>query len=499
MCKCVSLFVMDSKHKHNAHVMPVGLPLMGEGVAMLLCLIPSLLSGDDTILGMAVAGCLTFLVGLLLFCFTKGFFARHFASSDTRQSYVAVALVWILLSLFGSLPFLFTGSTGSFTDAFFESMSGLTSTGATIFSDVNSLPSSVLLWRSVSQWFGGFGIILLVLAVVPTLHINKHSLYTAEASGADNTAKSTTSMRVMIRHTLSIYVSLTLFFVVMLWLSGMTLWEAVNLTFTNISTGGFSIYSDSISRFSPLQQYLLAASMFVGGINFALLYNIFTFKWSRLKHKLDQFAFYVAMAVVSILFVVAVLHWHDGYGWNDAARYATVQTISVLTTTGSVVADTTVWWSPVLLLFLMLCFCGGMAGSTSGGIKVMRVLILFRNVGNSLANRLHPHAYNPVRLNGSPVSESMITNVMVIFFVFCATILIALLSLLVCGVNATEALGAVFGCITGYGPGLGASGGFGSYSAFPMAAKWICCILMLLGRLECITLFILFLPGFWKR
>lgn len=476
-------------------MLPLGLPLIGEGLAMLVCLVPAIFYGDGTAVGMALAAALTMSAGIAMRFVLRG---RRLLYSDRRLSYAAVALVWLLLVVFGSLPFLFTGATHSMTDAFFESMSGLTSTGATVFSDVETLPPSILFWRSISQWIGGFGIILLVLAIVPTLHINRHSLYTAEVSGADNTGKTSTSMRGTVRHTLVIYLLLTLFFVIALHLSGMTIWESVNLTFTNISTGGFSIYSDSIARFTPLQQYLLAASMFLGGVNFALLYSLFTFRWSRLKNKLDQFGFYVALAAISVVGIAVVLYTHDGIGLDEAVRCATVQTLSSLTTTGSLSADTTQWWTPVLLLMLLLSFCGGMAGSTSGGIKIMRVLILFRNVGNTLVNRLHPHAYNPVKLNGKPVPDDMIVNVMVIFFVFCATMLSGLLAFLVCGVSSTEALGAVVGCLTGYGPGLGSCGGFGSYALFPMVAKWICSVLMLLGRLECMTILILFLPGFWK-
>ncbi len=279
----------------------------------------------------------------------------------------------------------------------------------------------------------------------------------------------------------------------------MTFWDAANLTFTNISTGGFSIYSDSIARFTPMQQYLLAASMFAGGVNFALLYNIFTFRWRKIQHKLDQFGFYIALAVVAMLFVVGALHWHSGMPLRDAVRIGVVQTMSQLTTTGSIVSDTTSWWAPVVLLFLVLPLCGGMAGSTTGGVKVMRVLILLRNVQNVLKNRLHPRAYNPVRLNGKPVSTDMITNVMVIFIIFVVTLLTGLLLLMVTGVAATEAIGAAIGCVTTFGPGLGPSGGFGSYVAFPLGAKWICSFLMLLGRLECLSVLILILPGFWRR
>lgn len=476
-------------------IRPLGIPLVGEGVTMLACLVPAVYYHDGTLLPMLLSALATLLVGgLLLFLLPT-----PRGAVDRRISYLTVTLVWCVMSLFATLPFLTTGSCHSLTDAFFESMSGLTSTGATIFSNVEALPPSILLWRSISEWLGGFGIILLVLAVVPTLGLNKYSLYTAEASGADNTGKTTTSMRAMVRQTLSVYLILTVVFIVLLVLSGMTLWESVNLTFTNISTGGFSIYSDSVARFTPPQQYILAASMFVGGINFALLYNILTFRWSKIRHKLDQFGFYLLLLFVSVAFVVSVLHYHHGSSWSDALRCGVVQTTSVLTTTGSVVADTNLWWPPMLLLFLVLTACGGMAGSTTGGLKIMRVLILFRNVRITLVNRLHPHAFNPVRLNGKPVAESVITNVMVIFVVYAVTILIGLLLLMVCGVNATESLGAVFGCLTSYGPGLGACGGFGSYAQFPLLAKWLCGALMLLGRLECLTVFILFLPGFWRN
>lgn len=476
-------------------IRPLGIPLIGEGCAMLACLVPALYFGDGTALPILVSGFVTLFVGILL----SVLLPRWKGDNDSRLSYLTVCMIWLVLSMFAVLPFLTTGSCRSFTDAFFEAMSGLSSTGATVFDDIEALPPSVLLWRSMSEWIGGFGIILLVLAVVPSLGLNKYSLYTAEASSADNTGKTTVGMSTMVQQTLTIYILLTIFYIVLLTMSGMTLWESVNLTFANISTGGFSIYGDSIARFTPAQQYILASCMFMGGVNFALLYNFFTFRWSKIKHKLDQFGFYLITVVVAVVFVVAVLHLHDGMRIKEAVRYGIVQTISVVTTTGSVVDDTNLWWTPVVFLFLILSTCGGMAGSTTGGVKVMRVLILLRNVRNTLSNKLHPRAYNPVRLNGKPVSKDIITNVMVIFVVFLTTMVIGVLLLLVCGVPATESLGAVFGCITSYGPGLGYCGGFGSYAAMPVAAKWLCSVLMLLGRLECLTVFILFLPGFWRR
>ena len=495
-------------------IRPLGIPLVGEGIAMMACIIPALYFADGTVWRILAAGLFTVAVGITMLV-TLPRRSATTGSNDRRISYLTVTIVWLALTSFGALPFLLVGieKTGAsetlsffnfrfsipFSNAIFESMSGLTSTGATVFADVESLPASLLLWRSTTEWLGGFGIILLVLAVVPSLGLNKYSLYTAEASSADNTGKTSTSMRTMVQQTLTIYVSLTLFFIILLVATGMTLWEAVNLTFSNISTGGFSIYGDSIARFTPLHQYILTIVMFIGGVNFALLYSFFTLRWRRIGRKLDQFGFFFLLTLLSSLFVVIALYGHGGLPFEEALRCGIVQTVSVITTTGSVVADTNQWWTPITLLFLLLCLCGGMAGSTTGGVKVMRVLILLRTVRNTLTNRLHPHAYNPVRLNGRPVSNEIITNVMVIFIVYVITMLLGVLLLMLCGVDATESLGAVFGCITSYGPGLGACGGFGSYAAFPAVAKWICSVLMLLGRLECLTILILFLPGFWRN
>lgn len=473
----------------------LGILLMAEGGLMGLCLIPAWHFADGTIGQMTVCAAFTLAVGHLLW-FRYQFYT---VIEDRRMSYLLVVLLWITLSLFATLPFIATGATFSFTEAWFEAMSGVTSTGATIFPDVAALPSSVLLWRSMTQWFGGFGIVLLVLALSPRLGINKYSLYTAEASGADNTGKTAVRTVVTVRRTLGIYLALTVAFIIALWVSGMQLWDAVNLTFTNISSGGFSVNSDSIATITPLQQYILAGAMLLSGVNFTLLYLIFTLRWKQIRHKMDQLNFYLMLVVFSVAFIVCTLHWHAGYDWSDAVRLGTVQTISALTTTGSVVADTTVWWTPAIFLLLMLSLCGGMAGSTSGGMKVMRVLILLRTSRSIMRNRLHPRVVNPVRLNGRPVSSHITNNVMVIFMVFGFTLMVGVMVLMLCGMGATESIGAAVGCLSGYGPGLGASGGFGSYAHFTPAALWFCSLLMLLGRLECMTVIVLLLPRFWRR
>jgi trk system potassium uptake protein TrkH len=473
----------------------IGTLLIAEGGLMALCLIPALHFADGTVLPIALSAVFTLAVGILL-----RYRYRAFRTIENRRiSYLLVVMLWVVLSLFATLPFLTSGSTTSFTAAWFESMSGVTSCGATVFPEVGHLPASVLLWRSVTQWFGGFGIVLIVLAITPRLGINKYALYTAEASGADNNGRNAVRTVVTVRRTLAVYLLLTLFFIVLLLASGMQLWDAVNLTFTNISSGGFSVNSDSIASITPLQQYILAAAMLLSGVNFTLLFLIFALRWKQIGHKLDQLRLYLLLCLLAVAFVVATLHWHSGYGWSDALRLGTVQTVSALTTTGSVVADCTRWWTPAVFVLLILSVCGGMAGSTSGGMKVMRVLILLRNARSIMRNRLHPRVVNPVRLNGRPVSSHIINNVMVIFMVYGFTLMLGVMVLMLCGVNATESIGAAVGCLTGYGPGLGASGGFGSYAAFSPAAMWFCSLLMLLGRLECMTVIVLFLPRFWRK
>ena len=468
---------------------------MVEGLLILSCLIPALHFADGTASPILASGLFTFNVGLLLLVRFRS--AKR--PTDRRVAYLLVVTMWLVMPLFGTLPFLSTGVLHTFADALFESTSGITSTGATVFSAVEWLPSSILLWRSMTQWFGGFGIVLLVLALVPSLGINKYSLYTAEASGADNTGKQATSMTATVRQTLGIYLLLTAVFVVALWKNGMHVWDAVNITFTNISSGGFSIYNNSLERLTHTQQYIVALAMLLSGINFAMLYNFFTFHWDRLQNKLEQFFFYISIYLVAAIFVVFALRFNMGFDWGDSLRCGIVQTISVLTTTGSLAADTQNWWVPITFLFVVLSLCGGMAGSTTGGLKAMRVLILIRNVRKILRDKLHPQAVNPVRLNRKPVAPSIITNVMVIFLVYAIAIFLGIMLLMLSGINATESIGAVIACITGYGPGLGLSGGFGCYAGFTVAAKLICSFLMVLGRLECLTVIILFFPSFWRR
>ena len=473
----------------------IGIMLVAEGGLMSLCLVPALHFADGTAEAIGLCSLFTLAMGALLWV-TYG---RYRRIDDRRMSYLLVVLLWLVLALFAVLPLLATGASTDFTAAAFEAMSGLTAVGATVFPEVAALPSSVLLWRSMMQWFGGFGIVLLVLALSPRLGINKYSLYTAEASGADNTGKTAVSTAVTVRRTLTIYLAMTLVFIAALYMAGMQMWDAVNLTFTNISSGGFSVASDSIASCTPAQQYILAAAMLLSGVNFTLLYLFFTLRWRQIGHKLDQFGFYIGIYGAAALFAVASLHWRMDYPWADALRIGAVQTASALTTTGSVVADTTQWWTPLCFVLLTLSICGGMAGSTSGGLKAMRVIILLRNARGILRNRLHPHAVAPLRLNGRPVSSHIVNNVMVIFMVFGATLLLGVMGLMLCGIDATQAIGASVGCLTGFGPGLGPSGGFGSYAAFTHPAMWLCTMLMLLGRLECMTVLVVFLPRFWRR
>lgn len=476
-------------------IRPMGIPLVGEGIMMMLCALPAWHFHDGTIRQVVLSGLFTVLMGIMIILSVP----KPKRQPEQRISYLLVSLMWLVMMCFATLPFLTTGATSHFTRACFEAISGMTTTGATIFSEVEALPASIIMWRSMLHWIGGYGIVLLVLAVVPSLGINKYSLYTAETSGADNTGKVTTSMAHTVQQTLAAYVIITIAYIVVLCLMGMGPWDAINLTFACISTGGFSPYGNSIAHFPAAQQYMLAAIMLTGGLNFMLLYHVITLQWDKIHGKMDQLRAYLGIMMAATCFVVLALHWASGYDWNDALRLGIVQTASAASTTGVVVSDVGLWWTPILFVFLVLTLCGGMAGSTSGGLKTMRVLILVRNVRTILRNRLHPNAVNPVRLNGQPVSASMIDNVMVIFLVYLVTVMVSTALLLLCGVGGIESIGATVACLTSYGPGLGLCGGFGNYAFMPSPALWVLIFVMLMGRLECLTLLIILMPDFWRK
>lgn len=462
---------------------------------MLLCLIPSFHFHDHTHPSILLSGFFTLSVGALLVVR----YYRHRTISDSRLSFLLVVVIWLLLALFGTLPFLSTGALLRFTDAYFEAMSGFTSTGATVFDDVQHLPSSVLLWRSMSQWIGGFGIILVVLALMPKLGINKFSLYTASASIEDPTARQLSDSAMSFRRMLAIYLLLTALFIWLFHSSGMQMWDAVNLVCTNISSGGFSIYNDGIASLTHYQQYLVALAMLFGGVNFTMIYLFISFRWNLLEGKREQLYAYLMLFVFGVLAAVYALHWHMGYGWQDSVRMAVVQSASAISTTGTQSLEVSLWWPPVTFLFLLMAICGGMAGSTSGGLKIMRLLILVRNVRTIIRNRLHPRAVNPVRLNGQPVAHSVINNVMVLFFIYGGVAFIGLFALMLCGEDGSDSIGAVLGCLTGYGPRFGFGDGGGDYALFSPASKWVCVGAMLMGRLECLTVLVLFFPSFWRR
>ena len=472
----------------------MGILLVGEGLLMMLCVGIGLYYAEADIMPFLFSALITLAVGVICV-----FFSPHKSGYiDKRMAYLIVTLVWVAMSLFGTLPFLATGTIDNFTDAFFEMMSGFTTTGATVFKDIEVLPKSLLFWRSLSQWIGGVGIVMLVLAIVPSLGINSYSLYSAELAGP---LKDKTHNRISatVRNLWITYFVLTVLVFAFLWGGDMDFFSAIIHTFSAISSGGFSIYNSSISQLSAYSQYVLAVAMWLSGINLTLFYLFVRVKFSKLRSSLEQFFSYTCVFLLLALITTVVLNQTMEYDLPKAFRLAFVQAASVVSTCGFVVDDTTQWVLPINFLFLIFCLRGGMAGSTSGGLKVMRVLILEKNVRNVMRNRLHPNAVNPVRLNSKPVSDTVIYNVMTLFFVYCFTIVIALFLLILDGVSTTEALGAVVGAITSYGPGLAECGGFGNYAHFPIFSKWVLAFCMLAGRLECITVYMLFLPKFWKR
>ena len=389
----------------------MGILLVGEGLLMMLCVGIGLYYAEADIMPFLFSALITLAVGVICVLFSP----HKSGYIDKRMAYLIVTLVWVAMSLFGTLPFLATGTIDNFTDAFFEMMSGFTTTGATVFKDIEVLPKSLLFWRSLSQWIGGVGIVMLVLAIVPSLGINSYSLYSAELAGP---LKDKTHNRVSatVRNLWITYLVLTVLVFAFLWGGDMDFFSAITHTFSGISSGGFSIYNSSISQLSAYSQYVLAVAMWLSGINLTLFYLFVRVKFSKLQSSLEQFFSYTCVFLLLALITTVVLNQTMEYDLPKAFRLAFVQAASVVSTCGFVVDDTTQWVLPINFLFLIFCLRGGMAGSTSGGLKVMRVLILEKNVRNVMRNRLHPNAVNPVRLNSKPVSDTIIYNVMTLFF-----------------------------------------------------------------------------------
>lgn len=472
----------------------LGILLMLLSAFIILNLIWSLFYQEDTTHSILLSALITFASGLCFFLLTRRYDQRNIGK---KEGYIIVSLTWITISLFGSLPFYLSGHIPSFTNAFFETISGFTTTGATILEDIEALPKSLLFWRSTTHWLGGMGIIVLTLAILPVLGVGGMQLFVAEAPG-------TTPSRLHPRITETakrlwlIYVFFTLALTVLLMLGEMNLFEAINHAFSTMATGGFSTRNESIAAFGPYTQYVIILFMIIAGTNFTLHYFVLKGQVSRLFNS-EEFRFYISLiAIFTIIFTFSLFFVHQ-LGFERAFRDSLFQLVSIITTTGFISADYLQWKGVLWFLIFLLMFTGGCIGSTGGGMKMIRHLLLLKNTTQEFKRLIHPDAVLPTRLDGKTIPPDIIYNFLAFFLLYIVIFMVggAVMSLL--GLDFQTALGATAATLGNVGPGIGSVGPVDNYAHIPLLGKWLLSFYMLLGRLELFTVLLLLTPAFWKK
>ncbi len=474
---------------------------------MLLSTLVSLIYQDGVTFQLFLAGITTLVVGVLSMIFTR----HHKKEMNKREGYIVVTFGWIVMSLVGTLPYILTESIPSFTNAFFETMSGYTTTGASILNDIEAVPKGVLFWRSMTHWIGGMGIIVLAIAILPLLGIGGMQLFAAEAPGpsADKLHPRITDTA---KRLWLIYFGYTAAQTVLLSAAGMSFFDAINHSMCTLSTGGFSTKNASVAYWNgePIIQYIIILFMFLAGTNFVLSYFAFKGKIKKIIED-EEFKLYFIFVAVFTLITSLIIYFRADLSMSSIAhpmvwgagesafRHGLFQVLSVITTTGFVTADYTLWTPFLVVFFFGLMFLGGSAGSTSGGVKVVRHLILIKNSFLEFKRTLHPNAIVPVRYNKKAINRFIVFNVLAFFILYMLSFIIGSLGFAMMEIEFKSAIGLAASTLGNVGPALGDFSPVNNYAALPAVGKWWSSFLMLIGRLELFTVLILLTPFFWRN
>ena len=422
-----------------------------------------------------------------------------YADMGVRESFAVVTCTWIVASAVGGLPFLLHGTVPTFTDAFFEAMSGFTTTGASVVSDIEVNPRGILFWRSFSHWLGGMGIIVLSLAVLPFLGVGGMQLYRAEVPSPipEKIAPRVQKTALLLWE---IYVFMTILLTILLMLGGMNFFESVTHSFGTMATGGVSPFNKSIGQYnSAYFDWVITIFMFLAGTKFTLHYLFLKGKWN-IFWKDDEFRFYSVVTAASILATFFLLLYSGTYeSVADALRYAAFQVVSMITTTGFVTADYEKWHFGIQVILVLLMFIGGCSGSTGGAIKSLRVMIVMRHIKAELQRILHPHGITACRVCGKPLPRETVSSVTAFFILYIVTFALGGVIMACLGLDVLTAFTSVAATLGNGGPGLGAIGPMDNYSGIPHLGKWFLSLFMLLGRLELYTVIMLVFPETWRR
>ncbi|MDC0605925.1 TrkH family potassium uptake protein [Flavobacteriaceae bacterium] len=484
----------------------LGLLLMFNGFAMLISAFVSYLTNDGVLNEMTIVSLLVIFFGWLFMIVSK----KNERKINKRDAYFVVVLGWLVMIFSGMLPYVVTDSISSFSNIFFETMSGYTTTGSTIINDIDALPKSIIFWRSMTHWLGGMGIIVLAIAILPLLGIGGMQLFTAEAPGLTgdkiHPRISDTAKRLWL-----IYVGLTFLETILLTFAGMSFFDAINNSMSNIASGGFSSKNESIGFWNdnPLIQYIVIFFMFLAGTNFILIYFGLTGKFKKIFQD-TEFKWYVSFICAFVFISTLILFFQVNLSSTEvyhpevlgklesSFRHSLFQVVAIVTTTGFVTGDFISWTPFLTMLFFGIMFLGGSSGSTSGGVKVLRHLILIKNGFLEFKRSLHPNAIFPLRHNNHVVEKPIIIHVLAFFILYLILFIIGAGVLSALGLDFVSAIGGAASSLGNVGPALGTLGPISNFDSLPEIGKYWCAFLMLVGRLELFTVLIFFTPYFWK-
>lgn len=508
----------------------LGVLLILNAFFMFVCVPVGWWYGERSVMGILIAGFICGSTGAAMAI------AKWNARKELtkREGYLIVTLGWISLTLFGALPYFFSAmwmpesilqiNDFCYTNAVFETMSGYTTTGATMLKDIEIVPKSLLMWRSMTHWMGGMGIIVLTIAILPLLGIGGMQLFVAEATGV-TTDKLHPRITDTAKRLWILYIIYTLIQTLLLWIAGMNFFDAINHAMSTMATGGFSTKNNSIAFWNdnPAIQYLIILFMILAGANFVLGYFALKKKWDKIR-KNTEFKVYIGVIVGFSMIIASILYWHvnpaqahnasvsrligiEGvYTAEESIRHSLFSVVSVLTSTGFVTENFAEWTSIVSLLFIVLMFTGAMAGSTAGGIKLVRHIILIKNTIKEIKLLLHPNAVIPLRFNGKTISPAIISNVSAFFVTYLLFVALGMVGLAIFDTGSQSLVSEVLSMFTvsasfmgNIGPSFGVYDPVSNFSEMADGAKWISVFLMLIGRLELFTVLILFTPYFWKK
>ncbi len=475
----------------------IGSLLFLLGTMLGICVAIAIYYGENDMMAFLISTLLTISTG-----FVFKYLGRNADNSlSRRDSYLLVTLTWVVFTFFGMMPFLIGGYIPNITDAFFETMSGFTTTGATILDDVEWLPHGILYWRTQTQWIGGLGIVFFTIAILPSMvGSGSVKVFAAEATGPMR-AKMHPRLSTMAKWIWTVYLGLTGACVLSFYLCGMDWFDSINYAMTTTATGGFSTHNDTMGYFnSPSVEYVSVLYQFLAGINFTMLYlAIFKLKIGTL-FKSSEFKLYFFLTFATTLFFMYLLMTRNGYGLERAFRSALFHVVSFMTTTGIFNDDAAMWPHITWVILGFLMFTGACSGSTTGGFKCIRLVMVFKVLRNEFRRILHPNAVLPVKINQQPVSQQKLSTLLAFFAMFTFMLVITTTIMIVSGIDPTNSTVIALSCISNVGATLSSEiGPVMSWSELPQYIKWTCSFLMLIGRLEIMSVLVLFTRAFWKE